>query len=269
MPEPIPELDATRRSLVEAILSSDSYRLAEANAKFLAGDESRPARLMLEFMHAEQVLRRHGIGSTVVVLGSARIPDPATASHPNARHYREACELARCLRLEHGAGDDRELVIVTGGGPGIMEAANRGAYECGWRSIGLNIDLPNEQRPNPFMTPGLALRFRYFALRKMHFMLRARGLVALPGGFGTLDELFEALTLVQTGKIDPMPIVLVGRSHWQRVVDWDYLVTEGFITQAERDLMSIVDSCREAATIIVAHHLATPRLESDHVLAGE
>ena len=171
-----------------------------------------------------------------------------------ARYYDEARELARILSTGHQAEDRCELVIVTGGGPGIMEGANRGAWECGRVSAGFNIHLPSEQRPNPYVTPGLALRFRYFALRKLHFMLRARALVAFPGGYGTFDELFEALTLVQTGKIGRIPIVLVGSEFWRRAVDFEFLEAEGLISAEDRALFAVVDSGAAAAAAIDAFH---------------
>jgi hypothetical protein len=270
---------AERERLVTEVESNASYQLAEEDPDFLDSAVARPARVALELMRPEEPLREHGIVSTVVVWGSARLlpPDEArvalaaaeaeAAAHPgnpavaarvrvaaarvrHARYYDEARSLARALVRTCRADGCREFVIVTGGGPGIMEAANRGAWEAGEVSVGLNIHLPHEQRPNPFITPGLAFRFRYFALRKMHFMLRARALVAFPGGFGTYDELFEALTLVQTQKIPPIPIVLVGRDYWRRAIDFGFLVEEGFIAEDELELFDIVDTGEEAAGVI-------------------
>jgi uncharacterized protein (TIGR00730 family) len=243
---------------VAAILASPGHRLAEQDDAFLASDAARPARLLLEFQRAEAALAERSIHSTVVVFGSARIPDPALVTHAWGRFYDEARDLGRALQAACRDADCRDFVVATGGGPGIMEAANRGAAEAGDPSIGLNIELPREQRPNPWITPGLALRFHYFALRKMHFMLRARALVAFPGGFGTFDELFEALTLVQTGKIERIPIVLVGRDFWRRAVDWDYLVDEGFIDATDRELCTLVDSGAAAAAAILGHYGLRP-----------
>jgi hypothetical protein len=274
---------AERERLVMEVESNQSYRLAEEDPDFLDSSVARPARVALELMRPEEPLHGHGIVSTVVVWGSARLlpPDAAraelaaaeaeAAARPgdaavaarlrvaaarvrHARYYDEARALARALATACRGDGCREFVIVTGGGPGIMEAANRGAWEAGEVSIGFNIHLPQEQRPNPFITPGLAFRFRYFALRKMHFMLRARALVAFPGGFGTYDELFEALTLVQTRKIQRIPIVLVGRDYWQRAINFDFLVAEGFIGQEELGLFEVVDTGEEAAEVIRAFY---------------
>ena len=239
---------------IAAILDSPGYRIAESDQDFLESDEARPARLLLEFLRAESKLQAARVRSTVVVFGSARVPDPALGPHRWGRYYDEARALAGALHEACRHNDCHEFVVVTGGGPGIMEAANRGASERGDPSVGLNIDLPREQLPNPWIAPQLALRFRYFALRKMHFMLRARALVAFPGGFGTLDELFEALTLVQTGKIPRIPVVLVGSEYWRRVIDWDFLVAEGFIEAAERELCTLVETGVDAAAVILRHY---------------
>lgn len=239
--------------------------LAEHDLDFLASDDARPARLLLEFLRAEVKLARGHIHSTVVVWGSARIPPPGDAPTKRqsrlagwSRYYEEARQLAALLAAKAGSTECRDFIVATGGGPGIMEAANRGARESGEITIGLNIELPREQRLNPYVDPAWSIQFHYFALRKLHFMLRARALVAFPGGFGTLDELFEALTLVQTGKIEPIPIVLVGRDYWRRVIDWDYLVDEGFIDAADRDLLTIVETGREAAQFVLSRYDASP-----------
>jgi len=175
-----------------------------------------------------------------------------------ARHYEEARRFARMISTRFQQEGRRDFVVITGGGPGIMKAANRGAFEVGARSIGLNITLPHEQVPNPFISPELAFRFRYFALRKMHFLLRARGLVAFPGGYGTLDELFEVLTLVQTGKMARIPIVLVGRAFWRRVVDFDYLVEEGFVSARDVQLFTLVDTAEEIIAALKAFYGGRP-----------
>ena len=288
MAESDPRETAARAALVAALERDPSYRLAERDAGFLESPAARPLRFELELLRAEAYLEARQVLSTVVVFGSARILAPAAAhaalaaaeadaraapaeparqlavrrarrSLDYSRYYEEARELARILSSAHQRAGACEFVIVTGGGPGLMEAANRGAHEAGRISAGFNIDLPREQRPNPYITPGLALRFHYFALRKLHFMLRARALVAFPGGFGTLDELFEALTLVQTGKIEPIPIVLVGREYWSRAVDFEFLEAEGLIAPEDRRLYTLVETGAEAAACIRAFHgVGTP-----------
>jgi uncharacterized protein (TIGR00730 family) len=265
--------------LLEAILQSPTYRLAYEDDDFLRSDAMRGARLQLELMRPDEYFRKHNINSTVVVFGSARTPSPEQAqqrlelmrSHMPAkptpadqrklrvaerqveysRYYDEARQFAKRLSSVSQKEGVRDFVIVTGGGPGIMEAANRGAHDAEACSVGLNIQLPHEQVPNRYITPELVFRFHYFAMRKMHFMMRAQALVAFPGGFGTMDELFEALTLVQTEKVKPIPIVLVGREYWQRAIDLDYLVEEGFIELNERRLATLVDSGTEAADHIL------------------
>ena len=194
--------------------------------------DRRGARLALEYLEAEAELRRHRIRQTILVMGS-------THASPSGRWYRIAREFGRIV------GRSGSAALMTGGGPGIMEAANRGALEAGGISIGLNIDLPAPQRANRYCTPGLSLRFRYFALRKLHFLLRARAMVAFPGGFGTLDELFETLTLAQTGKIKPIPIVLVGKAWWRRAVDFEFLRSQGMIRAADLGIFSYAENARE------------------------
>ena len=263
---------------VAAILESPSYRLAEDDTAFLESDAARASRLSLEFMHADTYLRAHRINSTVVIFGSSRIKSPehaqadldalrnsdAATSDPRwklaqrelarSHYYEEARTLGRLLAAAPRQADGHHLVVVTGGGPGIMEGANRGAFESGAPSVGFNIRLPTEQLPNPYITPHLALRFHYFALRKMHFLMRARALVAFPGGYGTLDELFESLNLIQTQEMRPIPIVLVGREHWRRAIDLGYLVAEGYIDASDRDLVTLVDTGEEAARIVLSAH---------------
>jgi hypothetical protein len=225
-------------------IHTPSYRLAEEDTAFLETDAARSSRLALEFMRADYYLRQHRINSTVVVFGSAR----------SQRYYEEARRFARLMASHCRSARGHDFVITTGGGPGVMEAANRGAFEAGVPTIGLNIRLPREQRPNPYVTPGLALEFHYFALRKMHFLLRARALVAFPGGFGTMDEVYEALNLVETGKIEPMPILLVGRGHWQRMMSFEYLAAEGLIAPEDTGLVRIVDGAEDAARAILARY---------------
>jgi uncharacterized protein (TIGR00730 family) len=217
--------------------TTDAYRLAERDIDFLNGDVTRGVRLQLEYLKAETLLREHGVRHTMLVLGSTR----AKRTGP---WYGVAREFGRI------AGQARNVAVMTGGGPGIMEAANRGAREAGAPSIGLNIDLPRRQRPNRYITPGLCLRFRYFALRKMHFMLRARALVVFPGGFGTLDELFETLTLVQSGKIRPLPVVLAGEAYWRQVIDFDFLVRAGTIRRRDLGLFQYAETAPRIWTTI-------------------
>ena len=272
-PKP-PEDDPQAAQRVQAILDSPSYRQADEDLEFLATDELRGVRLQLDYSKSELQLRAHGVGPTVVVFGSTRIPEPQAAQRrvaqlrasvaadpsdaaartrlaiaerveANSRYYASARELG-CLIGAAGLGNARgRITLVTGGGPGIMEAANRGAFDVGAESVGLNITLPHEQYPNPYVTPALCLRFHYFALRKLHFLKRACALVAYPGGYGTLDELFETLTLVQTRKIAPVPVVLVGEAYWRRAVDFDFLAAEGVIDQEDRELFWYAESAQE------------------------
>jgi uncharacterized protein (TIGR00730 family) len=216
-----------------------AYQLADQDLAFLNQDDTRGVRLELEYLKAESLLRKHGVRHTVLVMGSTR------AARRDS-YYRIAREFGHIVgRVPHAA-------IMTGGGPGIMEAANRGAFEAGGLSIGMNIDLPQVQQANSYTTPELSLRFRYFALRKLHFLLRARAMVAFPGGFGTFDELFETLTLVQTRKIKPLPVVLVGQAFWQRAVDMEFLSAEGMIRPADRKLFCYAESARGIWTSIRA-----------------
>jgi uncharacterized protein (TIGR00730 family) len=232
---------------------SPSYRLAFNDADFLTRDELRPVRLQLELLKTEMALAERGITSTIVMLGSARIPDPAYAAAARspglerlAPYYEQARAFAR-LATEHAlAAGNRENVICTGGGPGIMEAGNRGAAEAGGVSVSLNIVLPHEQVPNLWGTPDLSFNFHYFAVRKMHFLMRARAIVVFPGGFGTLDELFEVLTLVQTGRMARLPILLFGEDFWQQVISWQALVDAGTIAPGDLDLIAYVASPEEA-----------------------
>lgn len=272
LPAPhIPDLAAAKR--LQAILSSPSYRKADEDIDFLTSADARGPRLELEYLKAELLLRRHGVADTIVVFGSTRIVEPALAASrlaeaqalasaapddatlarrlavakrvcQNSRYYEIAREFGAIVGAARKTGAPR-LAIVTGGGPGIMEAANRGAFEVGAETVGLNITLPHEQLPNSYVTPSLCLHFRYFALRKMHFMLRARALVAFPGGFGTFDELFETLTLVQTGKVEPIPIILVGENYWRRAFDVDFLVDEGVIELQDRRLFRYAETAAD------------------------
>jgi uncharacterized protein (TIGR00730 family) len=259
--------------------SSRSYLLPVEDTEFLLRDEMRDIRFALEFGKAEFLLRDWGIRTTVVVFGSARIPSPeqiaeartsATTDEQKAavlgmeRHqgyYAAARELGRLIS-EHGgafAPEDRwrDNVVATGGGPGIMEAANRGAFESGAPSIGFNITLPMEQEPNAYTTPALTFRFHYFAMRKMHLAMRANALVVFPGGFGTLDELFEILTLVQTRKAPTIPIVLFGSAYWRKIVNFEALIEEGMIRSEDLALFAFADSAEDAWKALVERGLKT------------
>lgn len=250
------DIDATREKTPTPQTLSPSYRLAFADDDFLLTDELRGTRLMLEYLKPELALRAHGVKSTVVVFGSTRISDSDAPAHGARRpaldrdYYREARRFAALLSAPNGELEDFECVIMTGGGPGIMEAANRGAADVGAKNIGLNIVLPREQVPNAWITPELTFQFHYFALRKLHFLLRAKALVAFPGGFGTLDELFEALTLLQTRRIQPMPVLLVGETFWRRIIDFDAMVEIGVIAPEDRELVRYVETAEQAVAWI-------------------
>jgi hypothetical protein len=257
-------------------LESEAYRLAFADPEFLLRRETRGIRMQLEMLKPDLDQTEQGVESTVVVFGSARFLSPEKAQEAlalaqaqgnpgelavaqrhirNAVHYDNARLFARMV-AGHSAGratKDR-LYICTGGGPGIMEAANRGAHELGAPTPGLNITLPHEQSANPYVTPSLSFKFHYFAIRKMHFMMRAKALVAFPGGFGTLDELFEVITLVQTQKSKPVPIILFGTDYWKRLINFDVLVEEGAISPGDLDLLRYTDSPQEAWDIIRAFY---------------
>ncbi len=255
--------DAPRRVL--EILDSPSYRVADEDPDFLGLENTRGLRLHVDYLKPELLLREHGIRHTIVVFGGTRIHEPVAAAREvdaaraalsaepgnadlerqlaiaerraaKAHYYDVAREFGALVGRSGEGPQDCRVVVMTGGGPGIMEAANRGAFDVGAKSVGLNITLPREQFPNPYITPQLCFRFHYFALRKLHFLQRARALVAFPGGYGTLDELFETLTLVQTRKIRPVPVVLVGESYWRRAIDFDFLVDEGVIDPEDREL---------------------------------
>ena len=242
-----------------------AYRLAFQDMDFLLREDLRPVRFQLELLKPQLLLSEANIASTFVMYGSARIPEPAKAQAlldlatddksrriagklvEKSRYYEGARELARIAsRYPLDENGKRNFVVCSGGGPSIMEAANRGAQDVGAESIGLNIVLPHEQAPNPYVTPSLSFQFHYFALRKMHFLLHARALAAFPGGFGTFDELFELLTLIQTGKIQPMPVVLVGRAFWERVVDFEALVEEGVVSERDLGIFTYVETAQEA-----------------------
>ncbi|GGE09958.1 3-isopropylmalate dehydrogenase [Aureimonas endophytica] len=246
---------------------SATYRLAYDDADFLASEAMRGVRLQLELMKPELALKEAGILSTIVLFGGARIPEPGRPAwaarnagqkarlEANSRYYDEARRFAR-LASQHSAASSggREYVIVTGGGPGVMEAGNRGAADVGAVSIALNITLPHEQVPNPYATPELSFNFHYFALRKMHFLFRAKAIAIFPGGFGTMDELFEGLTLIQTGRMARMPVLLFGPDFWRRVLDLDFLAEEGTIAPDDLSLLTFVETAEEGWAAIRAFY---------------
>jgi uncharacterized protein (TIGR00730 family) len=273
VPKPAEE-DPGAFQRVQDILSSPGYRPADEDTGFLARDDVRGVRLQMDYLKAELLLREHHIERTIVVFGSTRICEPAAARRKvealrgavasdsgnadharrlavaerildKSRYYETAREFGRLVSESGRAGHTGHTVIETGGGPGIMEAANRGAFDCGAKTVGLNIHLPHEQFPNPYVTADLCFSFHYFALRKLHFLLRAKALVAFPGGYGTFDELFEVLTLIQTRKIKPIPVVLVGESYWRKAVDFDFLVEEGVIDPEDRELFWFAETAAE------------------------
>ena len=240
---------------------------------FLLREDLRPVRFQLELLKPELLLEEAKIASTFVMYGSARIPEPAKAQAmlelatddtsraiaqrlvDKSRYYEVARELAQIAsRVPRDQKGMRQFVVCSGGGPSIMEAANRGATDVGAESIGLNIVLPHEQAPNPYVTPSLSFQFHYFALRKMHFLLRARALAAFPGGFGTFDELFELLTLIQTGKIKPIPVLLFGREFWEKVVNFQALVDEGVVSQRDLGIFTYVETAEEAWDVVRAFY---------------
>ncbi|HEY1614149.1 MAG TPA: TIGR00730 family Rossman fold protein [Rhizomicrobium sp.] len=286
-PKPAAE-DPAAPSNLEALVRAPSYRQADEDIDFLHRNDTRDLRLALDYRKTELILTERGIAHTIVVFGSTRIKEPAAAKRAAAtlrdasaaapgdkalqkrleiaeriveksRYYTIAREFGR-LVSEAGAKRRRDrIVIMTGGGPGIMEAANRGAHDVGAQSVGLNITLPHEQYPNPYVTPSLCFRFHYFAMRKLHFLLRARALVAFPGGFGTMDELFEVLTLGQTRKQPPVPVILVGEAYWRRVFDPGFLVDEGVIDPEDRDLFWFAETAEDIWRGIVRWYDAAGR----------
>ena len=276
--------DAQAAERVQTIMANPSYRQPDHDVDFLNLDATRTVRLQIDYLKPELMLEQLGVQHTIVVFGSTRLTEPQAAQREVARlqttlaakptdkdaqqslavaqriaarsHYYDVARQLGKLVGESGAcpGDCR-ITLMTGGGPGIMEAANRGAFDAGAKSIGLNITLPHEQYPNPYVTPDLCFRFHYFAMRKLHFLLRARALIAFPGGYGTLDELFEALTLVQTHKVARLPIVLVGKEYWQQLVNFDFLVSEGMILAEDRDLVQYVETADDIWQHILQWHI--------------
>ena len=233
------------------------YRLAFADDDFLCRDELRPVRLQLELLKPELLMDEAGIESTIVLFGGARIPEPEkkdTARTKSladlSKYYDEARKFAQLMTARSMKTGGRENVIVTGGGPGVMEAGNRGAIDAGGRSIGLNIVLPHEQAPNEYVTPELCFNFHYFAIRKMHFLMRAAAITVFPGGFGTLDETFEALTLIQTGRMERVPFLLFGEEFWRGIINWETLADAGTISADDLDLFKFVETAEEAIEAI-------------------
>ncbi|WP_212525911.1 LOG family protein [Actibacterium sp. MT2.3-13A] len=258
---------------IARIMRDPSYRQADQDVAFLNHDDTRGLRLQLDYLKPESLMEAHGIMHSIVVFGSTRIAEPRAAQRrvdeltaalavapgdaelardlliarrvlDKSHYYQVARDFARLVGQAEGPHGNR-LVVVTGGGPGIMEAANRGAHEAGARTVGLNITLPREQFPNPYVTPGLCFRFHYFGLRKLHFLMRARALVVFPGGYGTLDELFETLTLIQTRKIAPVPVILVGEAFWRNLFDPEFLVAEGVIDPEDRELFWFAETAED------------------------
>jgi len=282
------EDDPLAQERVQAILRGPSYRLADEDVDFLARGDLRAVRLQLDYYKTQLQLEQHGVEHTIVIFGSTRIAEPAAARRAlrqlqeqgqalrgadaparaqhgrqlgiaeridaKSHYYEVARELGRRIAQAGSGPNDARVMVMNGGGPGIVEAANRGAFDVGAKSIGLNIALPHEQYPNPYITPELCLRFHYFALRKLHFVLRARALVAFPGGYGTFDELFETLTLIQTRKIEPVPVVLVGEDYWRRAFDVDFLVDEGVIASEDRELFWYAETAEQIWDGILQWH---------------
>ncbi len=234
-----------------------TYRLAFADDDFLCREELRPVRLQLELLKPQMMMDEAGVRSTIVLFGGARIPAPearATARTQTladlSHYYAEAQRFAFLMTQQSLAKGGTDDIIVTGGGPGVMEAGNRGAEEAGGRSIGLNIVLPHEQAPNPYVTPDLCFNFHYFAIRKMHFLMRASAICVFPGGFGTLDEMFEALTLIQTGRMARVPFLLFGRAFWEKIINWEALADAGTISHDDLSLFRFVETADEAVAAI-------------------
>ena len=271
----MPKKNNDTELMIKRLKKSPAYKIAYHDEDFIDTDNLRPVRLQLELLKPELILRKQKIVSTIVVFGGTRILEPrkaeaqvkkseaklkrkpgdgalkkqlriAKAIQAKSHFYDEAREFGRLVSEECQMRNEHQFVIVTGGGPGIMEAANRGAYDVGAKSIGMNIAIPMEQEPNPYISPELCLQFHYFALRKMHFFLRAKALVAFPGGYGTMDELFEALTLVQTGVVKRLPIILFGEKYWRKLIDFESLVKEGTVDEEDINLFVYADKAIDA-----------------------
>lgn len=280
--------DQGRSIRVRSLKKSPSYRLAHLDKDFISLPELRGVRLQLELKKAELLQQAYGVKSTIVVFGGTRILERADAEErlrklenilardpenpekqrdvriaknvvKKAGYYDEARELARIVSSTCQMDERCDYVIVTGGGPGIMEAANRGAYDVGAKSIGLNITIKTEQEPNSYISPELCFEFKYFAIRKMHFLMRAKAMVAFPGGYGTMDELFETLTLIQTEKMEPIPVILFGREYWDRLINWQMFVDEGAIAPEDLDLISYAETAQEVWDQISAFYQEHPQ----------
>ncbi len=272
-PKPVEE-DPECKEKLKVILNSPSYISSIKDIDFLASDDARGVRLALDYLKPERLMKQHGVDNTIVVFGSTRIVEPASANKKvnylrdatskqpedvelkrkllvaerilaKSHYYDIAREFSKLVANSGKGPEDSRLVVMTGGGPGIMEATNRGAHDVGAKNVGLNITLPLEQFPNPYISPELCFQFHYFALRKMHFMLRAKALVAFPGGYGTFDELFETLTLIQTRKIKPVPVILVGEDYWRKAFNIDFMLDEGVIDIEDRDLFWYAETAEE------------------------
>lgn len=262
-----------------AIRKSTSYRQSHVDPDFMGREELRPVRLQLELLKPDLIMAEQGVESTVVVFGGTRVIERSVAERrlqearaeaakkprdarlrravtiaenvlKKSQYYDEAREFARIVSEQHQIDHRCDYVVCTGGGPGIMEAANRGAFDIGAKSVGLNITLPFEQEPNSYITPELCFEFKYFAIRKMHFLMRCKAMVAFPGGFGTMDELFEALTLIQTHRMQPIPVVLFGKDYWNRLIDWNVFVEEGTISPEDLQLISYAENAQQCWRII-------------------
>jgi len=269
------EEDPKALALVEKIMNSSTYKMAQEDWEFINSDEARAIRLQLDYLKPEIQMRKYGIKYTIVVFGSSRIRERKTAmkklktiqreldKNPDSKellreldiakrmlkksvYYEDARHFGRLVGKSGKGPHDCKVTVMTGGGPGIMEAANRGAYDVGAKTIGLNISLPHEQYPNPYITPDLCFLFHYFAIRKLHFLNRAKALVIYPGGFGTLDELFETLTLIQTQKNQAIPVVMIDKSYWSRAIDFDFLKEEGVISGEDLDIFTFAKNAVEA-----------------------
>ncbi len=262
--------------LLKKIENSPTYKLAEDDKEFLKEYETRGVRLELDYLKAELAMKKFGIESTIAIFGSARtLPQDvakarvdelikkgvngqelkkATKALDNSFFYEDARELGRIIGKSGKGVDDNRVMVMTGGGPGIMEAANRGAFEVGANSIGLNIQLPHEQHPNPYITPELCLQFHYFAIRKFHFFQRAKAMVVYPGGFGTMDELFELLTLTQTKSMKQIPVAIVGKQWWSNLLNIEFLIEEGMISADDLNIFKVVNCAQEAWDYILQWH---------------
>ncbi len=234
-----------------------AYQLAFTDSDFMCRDELRPVRLQLELLKPQMMMDEYGVESTIVMFGGARIPSPANAHTARtdtlrdlSKYYDEAREFARIMTERSLASGRHDNIIVTGGGPGVMEAGSRGAQDAGGINIGLNIVLPHEQAPNEYVTPDLCFNFHYFAIRKMHFLMRARAITVFPGGFGTLDETFEALTLIQSGRMERVPFLLFGEAFWRSIINWEALADAGTISAEDLDLFRFVETAAEAVEVI-------------------